>query len=223
MKKALIISLALNVFIISAFAIKRLYYSQRSAAIPSEWSVSWDRQKNDLYSAVPIDSGDIVFVGDSHIERFLLNEYFPCRKVRNRGIGSNTTVQVLARLDSILIHKPAKLFIQIGINDLSFGYSADSVYSNAIRIINRSRTAKTVPYLISVFPITGPERYLNEAIVQLNNKLSAYCSTSNILFIDMTSLLSKNSELDSDLTTDSCHLKSNGYTLLKKEIEQYIN
>jgi lysophospholipase L1-like esterase len=224
MKKALLISsLSLNVIIISAFAIKRLYYSQQPAAVaPSAWSVTWDRQKNDLYSNVPIDSGDIVFVGDSHVERFLLNDYFPCQRVRNRGIGSNTTRQVIARLDSIVLRKPSKLFLQIGINDLSFGNSSDTTYNNIVKIIRRVDRSKTSLYVVSLFPTRGQERYLNDAVKSLNVKLADYCIRNNITFVNIYPMLLKNGELAVDLTSDDTHLNGKGYDIWAKEIEKHV-
>ena len=221
MKKALIISVILNVAIITAFIVKRFYYSQPIASAPS-WSTAWNSQKSDLFSAVPINAGDIVFVGDSHIERFLLNEYYPCSNIRNRGIGSNTTVQVINRLGEILNRKPAKVFIQAGINDLATGCSADSTFTNLTKIVGMVRVASATPYIISLFPTRGADGHLNEAIRQVNMRLAEYCIRKNVEFINLYPGLAVNGELDKDLTSDDTHLNSKGYGLWKKVMDGYI-
>lgn len=224
MKKALIISFSLNIIIVSAFGIKRYYYGNRPVtASLSEWSIAWNEQKTDLFNSVPIAAGDIVFIGDSHIERFLLNDYFPVTKIRNRGIGSNTATQVMDRLHGILQRNPSKLFIQIGINDLAFGYSSDSTFDRIRRLINTVDRSSVSLHIISLFPTRGHDGYLNEAVRSVNVKLANYCISNNITFINVHPQLVNVGELNKDLTGDDCHLNGKGYEILKKVVEPYIN
>ena len=51
---------------------------------------------------------DVVFVGDSLTERVKWNELFPHLQTKNRGISSDTTEGVLARLDSVVQTEPKK-------------------------------------------------------------------------------------------------------------------
>lgn len=223
MKKALIISLSINILIIVAFGAKRYYYSRKpTEATLSQWSISWNKEMNDRYNAVPIDSGDIVFIGDSHTERFLLNDYFPGSKIRNRGIGSNTTMQVIDRLPAILQRKPSKLFLLIGVNDMSFGYSIDSVYNNIVRIISMVDRSKNALHVISLFPTRGHDNYLNDAVRSINVKLADYCISKNITFINVYPDLLHGGELNKDLTGDDCHLNGKGYGIFKKAVEPYV-
>lgn len=223
MKKALIISLSINVIIISAFGIKRYYYSNRPVkASLSDWSIAWNAQKQDLFNAVPIDSGDIVFIGDSHIERFLLNDYFPRARVRNRGIGSNSTMQVADRLPAILQRKPSKLFLQIGINDLAFGYTPDSVFNNIIRLTKMVDRSITTLYVTSLFPTRGHDGYMNYAVKSINIDLAEYCIRNNISFINLYPKLVQGDELNKELAGDDCHLNGKGYVIWKEAIEKYV-
>jgi lysophospholipase L1-like esterase len=222
MKKALMISVTLNILIVSAFVIKRAYYRQPAGGSLSEWSIAWNEQKNDLYSTAPIDSGDIVFIGDSHIERFLLNDYYPGRNIRNRGIGSNTTEQVISRLPSILKRKPSKLFIQVGVNDLAFGYPVDKAYYNIVEICVLANASKVPLYINSVFPTRAADGRLNNDIVKLNEKVKSYCKTNGVTYIDIHPNLLMNGELNKDYTIDDSHLNSKGYAIWKKAIDQYV-
>jgi lysophospholipase L1-like esterase len=223
MKKALILSLLFNILIVAVYGVRKVYYTKSSAPVsPSDWSVSWNKQRTDLFSAVPVDSGEIVFIGDSHIERFLLNDYYPGKRIRNRGIGSNTSGQVLARIDEVVIRKPSKIFFQVGINDLAFGYSADTTYSNIIRVVGAVDRTKTTPYVISLFPTRAQEGHLNDLVQVINGRLSDYCIRNNIAFINIYPLLLKDGELNSDFTIDETHLNGKGYNILKNEIDKYL-
>lgn len=227
MKKALIVSLSLHVITfaaIAAFAIKRYYFNHRPvAASPSEWSVKWNQQKNDLYNAVPINRGDIVFIGDSHIERFLLNDFYPGKTIRNRGIGSNTTDQVIDRLPAILLHKPAEVYILAGINDLAMRRPVDSVFNNIVKITKMVMSADAAPHIISLLPSRGADAALNDAAVKLNKKLVQYCINGGPVYIDMFTPLEKSGELDKDLTSDDTHLNGKGYLIFKKVLDRYMN
>ena len=224
MKKALIISVILHVITIALFGFKRLYYSHRPvAAGPAEWSVTWNAQKNELYSAIPIDSGDIVFVGDSHIERFLLNDYFPCHHVRNRGIGSNTTDQVIARLPDILQRHPSKVFVLVGINDLAMRRPVDSTFNNLVRITKMVKSSSATPVVILLFPSRGKDADLNDEALLLNNKLSSFCKENEITVIDIFNQLERGGQLNNELTSDDTHLNSKGYGILKDSIKKYLD
>lgn len=224
MKKALIISLSLHIITIAVFGFKRYYYSQRPVAeAPAEWSVTWNALKNDLFSVAPIDSGDVVFLGDSHVERFLLNDFYPGKRMRNRGIGSNTTTQVINRLPDILKRKPSKLFLLIGINDLAMRRPVDSVYNNIVRIAEEAKAAGAIPHIISLFPSRGNDADLNDETVKLNEMLTSYCNKNKVQYIDMFTSLEKGHELNKDLTSDDTHLNSAGYVIWKEVMGQYID
>ncbi len=60
-------------------------------------------------------------IGDSLTEQGLWSEMFPEHTIANRGVGSDTTADVLARMDTILATKPERAFIMLGVNDLALG------------------------------------------------------------------------------------------------------
>ena len=59
------------------------------------------------------------------------------KNVRNRGIIGDEAMGVYDRLHQILPGHPAKLFLLIGINDVSHDLSADSVVTLITRLIDR--------------------------------------------------------------------------------------
>lgn len=63
----------------------------------------------------------IVFLGDSITEKIDWRELFSYPNIVNRGIGSDTITGVNNRIDSIVKLRPSKVFLMIGINDISLG------------------------------------------------------------------------------------------------------
>ena len=63
---------------------------------------------------------DIVFAGDSITQAGEWTDFFPNLKIANRGVGSDTTHDLLRRLDSIISVNPKNVFVMIGINDIKF-------------------------------------------------------------------------------------------------------
>lgn len=82
-----------------------------------------------------MQSGDIVFLGDSITEYGSWHELFPQAAVRNRGISGDNTTSMLGRIDQITCGKPAKVFLMIGTNDLSGGVSPKDIVTNTVKIV----------------------------------------------------------------------------------------
>lgn len=226
MKKALSISVAFNVLIVLFFAGKRYYYSHPPAYIASQ-SYSYDTlndTRNSLLSALPIDSTDIVFVGNSLTEGFLVTEIFG-QHVKNRGIGGNRTYHLLGRVATIAQQRPRKIFIEAGINDLRDGVSVDSIFKNYRRIVDTTRitSPRTLIYVQSVFPTSREYVKINTAVVRLNTILKDYCTAFGVKYIDVHALLLRDGQLNDQYTDDGLHLNGQGYKVWAKAIERYVN
>jgi len=58
--------------------------------------------------------------------------------VINRGIAGDITFGVLGRLDEVIARKPAKLFIKIGINDISKNIPDEIIVENILTMVRKS-------------------------------------------------------------------------------------
>ena len=87
-----------------------------------------------------VKEGGIVFVGDSLTENYNVYEYFKGYDVYNRGIGGDTTIGLLSRMEeSVYALKPSIVVLLIGINDFELveGSSVNSIFENICTIISK--------------------------------------------------------------------------------------
>jgi lysophospholipase L1-like esterase len=61
-------------------------------------------------------------------------------KIKNRGIMGDDSFGILNRISPVAESKPKKIFLMIGINDLSEHIKTDSVAQNYANIIKRIRS-----------------------------------------------------------------------------------
>ena len=68
----------------------------------------------------PADPKRVVFMGDSITDLWRLEEYFPSKPYVNRGIGGQTTPQMLVRMyPDVIDLKPAIMVVLAGTNDVA--------------------------------------------------------------------------------------------------------
>jgi len=68
----------------------------------------------------PVEPGRVVFMGDSITDLWRLEEYFPGQPYVNRGIGGQTTPQMLVRMyPDVLELKPEVMVLLAGTNDIA--------------------------------------------------------------------------------------------------------
>jgi lysophospholipase L1-like esterase len=225
MKKALIVSLAIN-FIIAIFFIgKRYYYSYGAGSSMSSGSYydQWNLMRSSVYDILPIDSTDIVFIGNSHTECFPVAEIFGS-DVKNRGIGGNQTEHILHRLPEIVAKRPRKIFIEAGVNDIVIGYNAEKAIDNYKQIVATIKRASpiTTIYIQSIFPVCLSYDKHNREIVSLNKRLHEFCKYNCVEYIDIYPHMVTGGKLDSALTYDGLHLNGKGYAIWYRAIKDYV-
>lgn len=224
MKKALIISVALNLLIIIVLGAKRYYFSHSSNPDQNSYADIINNEKNRVLQQLPINKGDIVFVGTSITERFPINEMFGSIQVKNRGIGSNQTHHVLDRIAPIAKASPAKIFLEVGINDLANQVPEQRIMTNFRNIIDtiQKNSPATHIYIQTVLPTTGPDKVLMPGIIQLNKSLKEFCVTTGITLIDTYSSFERGNQMNKSLTTDGTHLNYEGYKKYMQVLRNYV-
>ncbi|MFL5729163.1 MAG: GDSL-type esterase/lipase family protein [Cytophagaceae bacterium] len=178
----------------------------------------------------PVITGRTLFLGNSITEmgewKILLND----STIINRGISGDITFGVLKRLDDIIVRKPSKLFIKIGINDIGKDIPDAIIADNIRKIIQRiqKESPDTKIFLQSLLPVNPaypgfPQHYDKmEHVMNTNSLLRSMAETCSIRFVNLFPVfLDSKGLLDAQYTTDGLHLNPKGYRLwadyLKKE------
>jgi lysophospholipase L1-like esterase len=196
----------------------------------SKYAAYWWHSK-DMFDHLPDTRNEIVFLGNSITDGAEWFELLDNKRCRNRGISADVTAGVLLRLDAITRLKPAKIFIMIGINDLSHNLSVDEIMVNYRAILERIRkeTPKTKVFVESVLPvnpITRPalgKTIKTEMIIELNRRLVTLSSEFGYTYIDLYSLMAdQNNYLPHKYSIDGLHLTYEGYRVWTEAIKEYV-
>lgn len=176
---------------------------------------------------------DIVMLGNSLTENgkdwgARLNK----KNIRNRGIIGDEAMGVYDRLHQILPGHPAKLFLLIGINDVSHDLTADSVVTLITLLVDRIQreSPETKLYLQSLLPINESVcKYKTmigktDIVPEINRKLEALATSRKIPFINLFPIFTEKGTnvLRKELTRDGLHLTEEGYEIWGKKLKKYL-
>ena len=163
-------------------------------------------QRVSLFDILPATEKDIIFVGNSMTSSCEWAEILNNNKIKNRGILGDNSLGILNRIDRIAKFKPQKIFLMVGINDLSGRIKTDSItrnYANIIRQIKQF-SPQTKIYVQSVLPINDDYKEINnEQIIDLNSKIKNVATEYNVTYIDIFShLLDSSGKLRKEYSND---------------------
>jgi len=169
----------------------------------------------------------VVFIGDSITAGWSLERSFPGKGYINRGIGGQTTSQVLVRFRQDVIDlAPAAVVILLGTNDIAGNTGpiplAD-VERNIASMAELAHAHQIAVGLSSVLPVHGytPESETSfplrppAQIVALNRWLAVHAAEHGYAFIDyFTSMVDERGLLKKELATDGLHPNEAGYAVM---------
>jgi lysophospholipase L1-like esterase len=200
-----------------------------NAQTDSSYKTSYYEQKVTMFRLLPDTKNEIIFLGNSITDIAEWAEIWQNKNVKNRGISTDNTFGVLARLDEVLSSKPDKIFLMIGINDIARGTPDGIIIRNHKRIYDRVKqhSPKTKLFVQSILPTNNTfkefVRYQNkeEHIRNVNTALKQICQQRNLIFIDLYSRFTDNEgRLSKEFTNDGVHINGYGYMLWKKILQE---
>lgn len=183
------------------------------------------------FKSYPNASTDIVFLGNSITAGTDWNELLGLKTARNRGISGDITFGVLERLDEVIEGKPAKIFILIGINDISRNVPDSVILDNFKRIIRRIKAASpaTRIYFQTLMPVnneyTAFKNHYNkdEHILYVNAELKKMANAEKITLVDLyPHFLNSDGKMDKKYCTDGLHLNAAGYLHWASILKPYL-
>ena len=178
---------------------------------------------------------DIIFVGDSIVEYFPLQELLGTTKtIVNRGIRGYQTGLLLDNLDAHLYGDAVdQIVLLIGTNDIGKDIPMSQTLTNlesVIQTISRDYPLSQIK-LVSILPVNEGEDFKQTVYIRTNEKIKAW----NQAYQDLASaymqvefvpvfenLLDQKGQLKSDFTTDGLHLSVSGYQALSSILKKYI-
>jgi len=193
--------------------------------LPEHYTTLYEKFKKQ-----PIVKGKIIMLGNSITEGGNWKSLLKDTTVINRGISGDVTFGVLNRIKDITDRKPGKLFILIGINDLSRNTPDEVIIENIFNIVGkiRSGSAQTEIYVQSILPTNETFKNLNknfagkaEHIITINGQLKKYAGKMKYTFVDLfAEFIDAEGQMDAKYAVDGLHLNPAGYAhwveLLKK-------
>lgn len=210
--------------------VSSLAFSVTGPALTAAADEYWD-QKTSLYELLPITGDDIVFLGNSITDGGEFHELFGMDNIKNRGIRSDIITGVEKRLGQVTGGKPRKIFLLIGINDVSHGHSVDRLaarYENLVKRI-REESPETELYLQSVMPINnGFKRYKNligkeKTIKAFNSHIREIADRHGARYVDLWPFLTDSrGNLNREFTNDGLHLNGRGYRVWTNGIKDLV-
>jgi lysophospholipase L1-like esterase len=180
--------------------------------------------KVEQFRAYPNSSKDIIFLGNSITAGVDWTELLARGDVKNRGISGDITFGVLERLDEVTEGKPAKVFILIGINDISRNIPDSVILRNYRLMIQRikSGSPKTKIYFHTLMPVNNEftqfKNHYNkdEHILYVNDELRKLAASEKITIVDLyPHFLNADKKLEKRYTVDGLHLNAAGYEVWK--------
>lgn len=176
-----------------------------------------------------------LFLGDSITEYYDLEKYFPDMPVVNSGIAGDTTDDILSDMKGrVYDYNPSKVFILIGTNDLLEDKTNEEIFNNIKKIVDgiKENRSEAEIYIESIYPVNrsmDKRLYMvgsrqNKDIIEINKMIKDYCNEENLTYINTyDELLDEDGNLKKDYSEDGLHLSSEGYDVVTKSLEKYLN
>ncbi len=213
------ISLVINLLCLAGFAFAlQKYGGPRNlwAKINSRGIEKTYFHRKNIFEMMPPKDGAIVMLGNSITAGGEWTELLGNPNVINRGIPGDHCDGMRERLDEVLRHRPSKLFLMAGVNDLAF-LPPPKVWPKYERLVIEilTKSPDTKLYLQSVLPvnnIVSPTPVDNGDIDALNARIKEFALAKNLIFVDVNSVLRDlDGNLDAAYTLDGIHINGAAY------------
>ena len=202
----------------------------------SDWANLGYYEKRNRELGLPDENEKrIVFMGDSITEEWgnLYPEFFSGKNYINRGIGGQTTPQMLIRFKPDAIDlKPYAIIILAGTNDIAGNTGPSTVRMITDNIFSMAELAiayDIIVVLASILPVyqyPWVDDVLDplSVIDSINSKIKDYVENKGLVFLDYySSMVDDRKGLKSDYTSDGVHPNEAGYKVMSAIADEIIS
>jgi lysophospholipase L1-like esterase len=191
------------------------------------------KKQNKLLGVPKEGEHRVVFMGNSITEGWPNHdpEYFANPEYINRGIGGQTTPQMLLRFRADVIDlRPEVVVILAGTNDIAGNtgpMTLEEIRDNIISMTELAQAHGIKVIISSVLPAFDytwrPGLEPNVKIPLLNQMLSDYCKENDVIYLDYFSAMAdERNGLPESLAKDGVHPTREGYDIMKSLAEKAI-
>lgn len=179
------------------------------------------------------DENRVVFMGNSITEGWLTHhpDFFSNKSYINRGIGGQTTPQMLLRFRQDVINlKPKTVVILAGINDIAGNTgpsSLEMIVNNIISMAELAKANNIRVILCSVLPANNfywnPGTKPAEKVIALNQMIQSYAKANTIPFVDYhTPMKDAENGLKKEYGPDGVHPNLEGYKMMASILNIFL-
>jgi len=216
---------------------------ERAVSILGDWpNLGRYRDANALLPPPAKGEARVVFMGDSITDNWDNEDFggfFPGRPYVNRGIGGQTTPQMLVRFrPDVIALQPKAVVILAGTNDIAGNAGVmplSAVEDNLASMAELAKAHGIRVVLASVLPVDDGDRDREgqpltrtrcrppEPIAALNRWLRDYAAAHGGVYLDYAAALAdEKGMLKADLSEDGLHPNAKGYALMAPLAEKAI-
>jgi lysophospholipase L1-like esterase len=197
---------------------------------------------NAALPAVKTNETRVVFFGDSITDGWSRPGspgFFPDRPYVNRGIGGQTTAQMLVRFrPDVIALRPRVVVILAGTNDVAGNAgdaTAEGIQDNLASMAELAKAHGIRVVLASLLPVSDDKKDASglplirtrqrptETLKALNRWLSGYAATNKHVYLDYFSAMADaNGLLRSELNDDGLHPNARGYVVMAPLAEKAV-
>jgi lysophospholipase L1-like esterase len=193
------------------------------------------RDANAALSAPAAGENRVVFYGDSITDIWKLADYFPGKPYVNRGIGGQTTPQMLVRFrDDVIDLHPKALVVLAGTNDIAGNTGPmrnEEIEANLESMAELARVHDIRVVFASILPV---HNYTDRSkdffaqrsparILELNTWLKDYCAKNNLVYLDyFSAMVDDKGLMQKDLADDGLHPNAAGFKIMAPLAEAAI-
>ena len=228
MKKIFVLALAFAVMATSVFAQTQKKYSDH-----------YYKRTAQFEQERPINSNNFVMLGDSLTEggdwATLFKEWLPEGiSVVNRGIVGDDAPGIYDRLHQILPGNPKKIFLLVGVNDISHQITSDSVLVDIEKVVKEivDKCPNTKLYIQSLLPYnydkciykTMNKQDKTHTIRRVNKGLRKMARKYDLKYIYLYDYFKAPGSLhmDGQFTKDGLHINKAAYKIWANALKKYV-
>jgi lysophospholipase L1-like esterase len=208
--------------------------AQRLADQLQDWNqLNRYHKDNQQLRSRPDDPSRVVFMGDSITDMWKLSQYFPEKPYVNRGIGGQTTPQMLVRMypDVINLH-PNVMVVLAGTNDIAHNTGPETIemiqdHFRAMAELTQAHGIKLVICALTpVSDYTVRKQTVQRPpsdILRLNEWLKKFADQIHAVYVDYhAALVDANGYLKEGYSMDGLHPNDKGYALMAPLVQAGI-